>query len=64
MAFITTMESTAKMMNVSRIVLGGGITHPFGHPEISPAEEKEFRKRLVEKALKALKSDIKKTTIF
>ncbi len=41
------------MMNVSRTVLGGGITHPFGHPEISPAEEKEFRKRLVEKALKA-----------
>jgi hypothetical protein len=48
------MESTAKMMNVSRIVLGGGITHPFGHPEISLADEKEFRRRLVERALETL----------
>jgi betaine reductase len=61
---ITTIVSTAKMMNVSRILEGGGITHPFGNPELPPKEEKEFRKRLVEKVLDALKSEIKKTTLF
>jgi len=63
-ALITTMITTAKMMNVSRIVVGGGITHPFGNPEMSPREEKEFRTRLVERALRALKSDVKESTIF
>jgi len=52
------------MMNAHRIVLGGGITHPFGNPEMSPAEEKEFRKKLVEKAFYALKSKVEKPTVF
>jgi betaine reductase len=56
---ITTIVSTAKMMNVSRILEGGGITHPFGSPELMPIEEKEFRKRLVEKALNILQGNEK-----
>ncbi len=58
MVLITTIVSTAKMMNVSRILEGGGITHPFGSPELSPTEEREFRKRLVENALKSLRSEV------
>lgn len=63
-ALITTMVTTAKMMNVSRIVVGGGITHPFGNPEMSPREEREFRKRLVEKAFDALRREVKEMTVF
>ena len=58
MVLITTIVSTAKMMNVSRILEGGGITHPFGSPELPVIKEKEFRKGLVEKALEALKGSL------
>ena len=61
---ITTIVGTAKMMNVNRIVIGGGITHPFGHPGMSSKEEKDFRRVLVERALKALKTKVQKPTIF
>jgi glycine reductase len=63
-ALVTTIVSTAEMMKVSRIVVGGGITHPFGNQGVSLEEEKEFRKRIIGKALNALNSDVKKTTIF
>lgn len=58
MVLITTILGTARMMNVSRILVGGGITHPFGNPELPLIEEKEFRKRLVKKALKSLRSEV------
>ena len=57
MVLITTFVTTAKMMNVSRILEGGGITHPFGSPELPPIKEKEFRKRLVRSALESLRSE-------
>lgn len=58
MVVITTIVSTAKMMNVSRILEGGGITHPFGSPELPPIKEREFRRILVEKALKSLRTEV------
>lgn len=63
-ALITTIVSTAKMMKVSRIVVGGGITHPFGNPGVSLEEEKEFRKKIIEKALNALQREVKEVTVF
>ena len=62
MALVTTIESTARMMRASRIVAGGGITHPFGNPRLSPVEEKQFRRGLVEKALDALESGVDGST--
>ncbi len=58
------MVSTAKMLNVSRIVVGGGIAHPFGNPQLSFGEEKELRMKLVMKAFQALKSKVEKSTVF
>ena len=63
-ALVTTIESTARMMKASRIVIGGGITHPMGNPELSPSEEKRVRKVLVEKALRALETEVKTSTTF
>jgi hypothetical protein len=42
------------MMKASRIVCGGGITHPFGRPQLPHGEERQWRQGLVEKALDAL----------
>lgn len=50
------------MAGVPRIVRAGGIIHPTGNPnyERSPAEEKAFRQAVCEKALEALRTDVKK----
>jgi len=52
------------MISINRIVVGGGITHPFGNPEMSSKEEREFRRVLVGRALKALQTKVEKPTIF
>jgi len=44
------------MVGSNRIVLGHGIIHVAGDASLSPEDEKELRRTLVEKALKALKS--------
>lgn len=63
-ALVTTIESTATMMRASRIVVGGGITHPFGDPGLSSSEEKLFRRRLVRRALGALTTRVEGSHVF
>jgi hypothetical protein len=41
----------------NRIVKGRAIVHPIGDVELPPAEEKEFRLRLVQQALEALRKE-------
>lgn len=48
----------------NRIVPTIAIPHPFGDPEKSIEEEKALRKKLVEKALKALQTAIEGQTVF
>ena len=58
-AFITPMVPLAQSVGVTRIVQGKAVIHTTGDPSLPPAEEKAFRKKLVEKALKALQSQPK-----
>jgi hypothetical protein len=44
------------MIGSNRTVLGNGIVHVVGDAKVSPEQEKELRRRLVERALEALKS--------
>jgi hypothetical protein len=44
------------MVGSNRTVLGNGIVHVVGDARISPEQEKELRRKLVEKALEMLKS--------
>ena len=44
------------MVGSNRVVLGNGIVHVTGDARLSPAEEKELRRKLVQKALVALQS--------
>jgi betaine reductase len=45
------------MVGSNRIVLGNGIVHVVGDANVSPEQEKEIRRKLVEKALEALRSE-------
>jgi glycine reductase len=53
---ITSALPIAKMVGSNRVVLGHGIIHVAGDASLSPEDEKELRRKLVEKALKALQS--------
>ena len=53
---ITSALPIAKMIGSNRIVLGNGIVHVTGDAKLSPENEKDLRRRLVQKALDALQS--------
>ena len=63
-ALITAIPSVAKSVGVSRIITGGGIPYPVGNPSLPRERELEFRKRLVEKALEAISTEVKGPTVF
>jgi len=63
-ALITAIPSVAKSVGVSRIVTGGGIPHPVGNPSLPRDREIEFRRRLVEKALEAICTEVTGPTVF
>jgi glycine reductase complex component B subunit gamma len=54
---ITSALPVAKMVGANRVVLGNGIVQVVGDAAALPEEEKKLRRRLVENALAALRSD-------
>jgi betaine reductase len=52
---ITSALPVAKMVGSNRTVLGNGIVHVVGDANISPEQEKELRRKLLEKALETLR---------
>jgi len=58
------MESTARMLRTNRIVIGGGIPHPFGNPDLSLDQENKFRERILKRTFLALKTKVKESTTF
>ena len=56
---ITAALPVAKMVGANRTVLGNGIVHVVGDASVSPEQEKQLRRRLIEKALEQLRSDDK-----
>jgi glycine reductase complex component B subunit gamma len=53
---ITSALPIAKMIGSNRVVLGNGIVHVMGDAKLSADDEKDLRRRLVQKALDALQS--------
>jgi glycine reductase len=51
-------------VGANRIVPTVAIPHPLGNPALSPAEEKELRRRLVRKALRALETEVHGQVVF
>ena len=56
MVQITSALPIAKMVGSNRVVLGNGIVHVTGDARLSRDEEKDLRRKLVQKALLALQS--------
>jgi glycine reductase len=53
---ITAALPVAKMVGSNRTVLGNGIVHVVGDANVSPEQEKQLRRRLIEQALEQLQT--------
>lgn len=51
-------------VGANRIVPTIAIPHPLGNPSLEKAEEKKLRRKLVEKALEALTTEVEGQTVF
>lgn len=51
-------------VGANRIVPTVAIPHPLGNPSLDKADEYELRKKLVEKALKALETPVDGQKVF
>jgi betaine reductase len=58
------MTPVAVMVGTNRIVPAAGIIHPLSNAKLSPEEEKALRRRIVEKALQALQTEVIRPTVF
>ena len=51
-------------VGANRIVPTVAIPHPLGNPSLTMEEEKDIRRKLLTKALKALETEITEQTVF
>jgi len=51
-------------VGANRIIPTVAIPHPLGNPALTPADEKTLRRHLVERALKALQTEVHVQTVF
>ena len=58
------MTPVAVMVGANRVVPAAGIIHPLGNTELSPEDEHALRRRIVERALVALRTEVVQPTIF
>ena len=61
---ICTVVPISLTVGAYRIVPAIAIPHPLGNPAMDPAEEKSLRRKIVEKALKALETEVTEQTVF
>lgn len=59
-----TIVPISKTVGANRIVPTVAIPHPLGNPAVSHEEEKALRRELVERALKALTTEVDGQTVF
>jgi glycine reductase len=62
--FVTALPTVATMIGANRVVRGIAITSPFGDPGRSPAGEQALRRRIVERALRLLETEIDTPTVW
>lgn len=61
---ICTVVPISLTVGANRIVPAVAIPHPLGNPKLSMEEEKALRRKLVDKALKALQTEVDGQTVF
>ncbi|SIO03288.1 selenoprotein B, glycine/betaine/sarcosine/D-proline reductase family [Peptoclostridium litorale DSM 5388] len=63
-AHIATVVPIALTVGANRIIPAIGIPYPLGDPHLEFKAEKKLRRGLVERALKALQTEIEDQTVF
>ena len=61
---VCTVVPISLTVGANRIVPAVAIPYPLGNPNLAPDEEKKLRRRLVEKSLKALQTEVSEQTVF
>lgn len=59
-----TITPISLTVGANRIIPTIAIPHPLGNPALDKADEKKLRRQLVEKALKALTTEVSGQTVF
>ena len=61
---VCTVVPISLTVGANRIVPAVAIPHPLGNPALSPEEEKKLRRKIVERALEALTTEVEDQTVF
>ena len=61
---ICTVVPISLTVGANRIVPAIAIPHPLGNPKLDSAEEKALRRKIVEKSLVALATEVEGQTVF
>lgn len=61
---IATVVPISQTVGANRIVPAVAIPHPLGNPALSLDEEKDIRRKIVNKALEALTTPVEEQTVF
>ncbi len=61
---ICTVVPISLTVGANRIVPAIAIPHPLGNPALDPEAEKALRRGIVDKAIKALETEVEGQTVF
>lgn len=61
---VCTVTPISMTVGANRIVPAIAVPHPLGNPALTPEEEYNLRKKIVNRALEALTTEVKDQTIF
>lgn len=64
MVHVCTIVPISMTVGANRIVPAVAIPHPLGDPNRTKEEELAIRRRLIEKALEALQTEVSEQTVF
>ena len=62
--FVTALPTIAQMVGANRVLRGIAITHPTGDPNLAVGDELALRRRVVERALEMLATDVVRGTVW
>ncbi len=62
--FVTALPTIAVMVGANRVLCGVSITHPTGDPSLSVGDERALRKRLLDRALRMLATEVDARTVW
>ena len=63
-AHMCTVVPISLTVGANRVIPTIAIPHPLGNPALTPEEEFGIRKKLTEKALRALETEVDSQTVF